>query len=308
MLLKNSRKQADWPSVLQELVRPPLSQSNGRLFDFNAQKVRELSEVAGSLNAIGTRFFGAGLSAPTTPIADASDAAAENTAGVIQANLDGMIEQIVEATEAYPYFGKVVFLGQHECKFTFVDSRNTHGLMKTTHNLSVHEHHLIEVRVRRLDDDDVVLPAKQLKMVQMLPDFLLPFVRIVTGTLILTKENEAGTETHEHAVGRGIRQTIETIDWTSRRAVEIAGKTARGAGALASNATRRATNVAANAASLAGQAVKEYGPTVAKGAAVITGIGLIGGLLATAAKFAVVAATDPALVIGDLVISGWIED
>jgi hypothetical protein len=292
MSAKLSRKISTLSEVLDEFLRLPISGTNRRLFEFNAQTILELHSVANSFDAIGVKFYGRHISKPTAPISDASVAAADNTAEVIPESLQGMVRQIVEAVEGYPYYGKVIELGDHECKFQYCNSRNTHGLLNTTHHISAHEHHLIDTRIRKLGDDDVILPAIQAQMVEMLPECLLPYVRIITGTLILQKENEAGTESHEHVVGRTIRRTFETIDRGACRAAEMADQ-----------AARKASDVAGSAASAAGHAVKEYGPTVAKGAAAVTGLAFLGGLLATAANFVVVAMTDPALVIGDVVIS-----
>jgi hypothetical protein len=138
----------------------------------------------------------------------------------------------------------------------------------------------VQAQERRLTDLGVVLPPKQRRIVRALPRSVYPQVRIVTGLLVLQKEEDGGTVRREHAVGRTLRQT--------------------------------------------GEAVRKYGPGAARGvAAGAVAVGIVSGVAAlvsaigasltavavpVVATAAVVAVADPALVIGDLVISGWIEE
>ncbi len=253
--------------------RPVAIHSNQRNAKWFAESVNSRREVAMGLANIAWKEFGYRFEVPPLPLISAGIAAGKEgrTAEVLAARLEEFDEKLDSQLRQCPYFGRATYAGPHECVFTFFDATKRHALMQTTHQIVGHEHHLVQVRERKLTDTDVVLPEKQRRMVRALPAILRPNLRIITGLLVLKKEQNAGVIRHDHAVGTGLRRV--------------------------------------------GRAALKYGPGASAGVAagavaagIVTGVmAMVHAAAATAATVAVVAVADPALVIGDLVISGWID-
>lgn len=258
---------------------PPIaSHSNTAVFKWYAQAVQERRSLATAVQRIVRREFGFDLTVPEPLAIDAAAAAGHQgrPLGVAQSRLKQYDTAFEESLQQCPYLGRVEYTGRHECVFRYCDSTKKLDALQIAHHIHTHEHHLVQVRERKLTDPGIVLPPKQQRIVAMLPDCALPHVRIVAGMLVLQKEGDGGTIRRDHVVGRGLRQV--------------------------------------------GAAAMKYGPAtvggVATGAAaagIIAGLVSLIGAAATAATaaattVAIVAATDPAIVLGDLVLSGWIEE
>lgn len=250
--------------------RPVATHSRKHLAVWNAEVIRRRAQLCRFISRLSQSEFGTPFETPELPIVTADVAAGINGAPVevmeeSLRNFDGLLDQSLYAS---PFFGRVTFAGEHECTFTYFDSRIRHGIVQTSHEITRHEHHLVQVRIRKLDDRDVKLPRPQRRIVAMLPRDLGPMVRVVTGLLILKKEGDAGTVRHDHAFGRFLRK--------------------------------------------AGAAAVKYGPGAAVGAGAGAGIALgaaalFSAISSAASAAAVVAVADPALVLGDVVLTGWLE-
>lgn len=267
------------PRNLREVLgavgpRPPIAvHSNKHVYSWFAEAVGQRRELARGVQQIARSQFGFDLPVPPLPIADAVDAAGVNgrAADVMAERLAQYDNAFDEAMNGCPYFARLEYTGPHECIFRYCDAVTSHGVLDSTHHIHAHEHHLVQTQERRLDDPSVVLPSKQRRIVRQIPATVHRQLRVVTGMLVLMKEQDCGVVRREHAVGRTLRQ--------------VAG------------------------------AARRYGPEAIKGVAagaaaagVVAGaVSVIGAIASSMAAAAVVAAADPALVIGDLVISGWLE-
>lgn len=278
-----TRRPRDLLTVLSTLdgSHPVATHSNKRLFESYAAAVQRRTALGQSLQRAARKEFGYDLNLPPTPLVGASEAAGHEgrTADVLADRLRQFDAAFDEGLRQCPYFARIEYAGPHECVFRYCDATRSYDLQQTIHHIRTHEHHLVQAQERRLTDSGVVLPPKQRRIVRALPQTVYPQLRVVTGLLVLQKEEDGGTVRREHAVGRTLRQT--------------------------------------------GDAVRKYGPGAARGvAAGAVAAGIVAGLTAVVsaigasltaaagtaiATAAVVAVADPALVIGDLVISGWIE-
>jgi hypothetical protein len=236
-----------------------------------AESIQARHVLVGCLSKISWQEFGVRVVPPKPPIVTAQIAAGNEgrAADVMFQRMNGFDVAIDATLRESPFFGRVRYVGQRECIFEYFDGTTRQGLMLTTHEIMRHEHHLVQTRERKLTDEDVVLPRKQQRLVQMIPSRFHSQIRIVSGTLILMNERDAGTVTHDHAFGRFLRP--------------------------------------------ASKAAIAYGPKALGGAAIGAAtvgatLGIISLLKSAAGAMAVVAVADPALVIGDLVFSGWLEN
>ena len=155
--------------------------------------------------------------------------------------------------------------------------------MQMTHHIRGHEHHLVNVRERKLSDTELVLPAKQRRIVAHLPDDLLRQMRVITGMLVLQTEQEAVVVHRDHVVGKKLREI----------------------GAAARRYGPQALRGAAVGTVAAGGLMSAVAVVSAIGTAIAAALPVAVPALVTGAV--VVAAADPALVIGDVVLSGWLE-
>ncbi|MBI5760020.1 MAG: hypothetical protein HZA46_16000 [Planctomycetales bacterium] len=270
-----TRRPRDLLTVLSTLdgPRPVATHSNKRLFESYAAAVQRRAALGQSLQRVSRKEFGYDLNLPPTPLVGASEAAGHEgrTADVLAERLRQFDTAFDEGLRQCPYFARIEYAGPHECVFRYCDATKSYDLQQTIHHIRTHEHHLVQAQERRLTDIGVVLPPKQRRIVRALPQVVYPQLRVVTGLLVLQKEEDGGTVRREHTVGRTLRQT--------------------------------------------GEAVRKYGSGAARGVAagavaagIVAGVAAMVSAISTAvATAAVVAVADPALVIGDLVISGWIE-
>ncbi len=267
-----SRRPRDLRAVLATLGgrRPIATHSNKALFEWYARSLRERCALAVAIQWITRREFGYDLRVPETPVAGAKVAAGLDGEPVdaLEKRLERFDAEFDEALSKCPYLARIEHQGTHECVFRYCDSTKSYDPMQVTYHVRTHEHHLVQTRVRKLTDQDVVLPPKQQQMVAALPTSVLPSVQIITGMLIQQEEGDGGTVVRDHAAGRVMRQ--------------------------------------------AAQAAVKYGPRavagVAAGAAAAGLVIGIGTAIKAATAVAIVAAADPAVVIGDLVLSGWLEE
>lgn len=278
-----TRRPRDLLTVLGSLERhhPVATHAKGRLFESFADSVELRSAIALSLQRIARTEFGHDVELPPTPLAEASVAADMDARAA-----DVLVERIMQYDVALdaslrqcPYFGRVEYAGPHECVFRYCDATKTYDALQTTHHIRTHEHHLVQAQERKLSDPQVFLPRKQRRILRLLPKEVYPQVRVVTGLLVLQKEADGGTVRRDHAVGRTLRQVGHAAKTYGRGA-------ARGVAAGAA-----AAGIVAGLTTLISAVALSWAATAA-----------------TVGTVAVVAAADPALVLGDLVISGWIEE
>ncbi|MBI5760416.1 MAG: hypothetical protein HZA46_18025 [Planctomycetales bacterium] len=210
-----TRRPRDFLTVLSTLDGPDpvATHSNKRLFKSYAAAVQLRTALGLSLQRMTQKEFGYDLKLPPTPLVGASEAAGHEgrTADVLIDRLRQHGEALNEFLTQCPYFGQVQYTGSHECVFRYCDAQKTYDLRETTHHIHTHEHHLVQARERRLTDSGVVLPPKQRRIVRALPQSLYPHLRVVTGLLVLQKEEDGGTVRREHAVGRTLRQTGDAV-------------------------------------------------------------------------------------------------
>lgn len=147
--------------------------------------------------------------------------------------------------------GRVEWMSEDACRFSFNDVRTIRGLLAHTIVRTSHTHELVRTRVHRLPANEIPKPHAAKVLLSKMGEPLREATRVVTGMLVVKGEEATEKLREATALGRGVE------------------KISMGVRMLA-----------------------------AKGKAAAAGVGkAVSGLQ--------VALSDPAIVVGDLVLYGW---
>lgn len=279
-LTRQPRTFAQTANAIAEF-RPIATHAASHLFRRYARSYENVTALADSINRIARSEFGYHLQLPPPPMGGAEVAAGLHgrPADFLEERLASYVDQLDGAARACPYFGTVEYLDRRSVRFTYCESTKQTGLFDRTYTVTRKVHDLVDAKECKLTDPDALIPKRQQRLVALLPAAVLPHVRVIRGMLVQVEQHQAGVEVREHALGRGLREAGRIAQTHGPTAAKSALGTAAAVGAVAALYALGTVAIAALAAPAA----------------------------AVVGTAAVVAIADPAIVIGDLVISGWLE-
>jgi hypothetical protein len=125
------------------------------------------------------------------------------------------------------------------------------GILRNTIRRMVHQHDLVKARQHKLPAPDVVMPKRAQQILRLVPEAVLPQVRIVTGRLVQKDEREDSSREELTWLG----QALEGGKRKARQAADAAVAGIAAAGKAVADATSSALSSANRAIAVADPAI-----------------------------------------------------
>lgn len=175
--------------------------------------------------------------------------------------------------------GRIEWYSRHECRIIYYEHQVFHGVFGREIEIFEHEHELVAARLHALPALEIRKPRRALAMIRAL-DLLHPYARILTGTIASKRVRRLEPESERTLLGRVIDEAVVTTSHLLREAASAIPRRGR----VASAATGEANG-------------HEGGNPPGQPESII----------ARSINYIAAALKDPALVLGDRVLTAWEE-
>lgn len=185
---------------------PPIYPSKERLFESWNGFTETYRKDAEGLAVVGRKYMGVDLQFAPVPILG-SKIAALNYDDALHTMQEGMQEVFFRAHREFERCraGRITCSDDGEnCRFTFHEVYRRKGIFRETISRTPHEHELVRVRFRRVDDPSLTLPPIAQGIVNDLTPGLRRQLRIVVGTEVVRSVGDGEVRNELTALGRAV--------------------------------------------------------------------------------------------------------